>query len=105
MSLSVDSALRKAQTFEKRNDLVSATAIYQDILARFPANQRAITGYKRLQNNAKSEPSPEQIQTLVTLFNQGQLEATIAQSQTLIDNFPNAVDQNREEHGLRRRCV
>ena len=67
MPLSVDIALRKAQSRAKNGDLASAEAIYKEILAKFPKNRRAIEGLKSLtagiltRDRSDSKPAEEKV--------------------------------------------
>ena len=48
MSLSVDKALRKAQSHMKAGELVEAEELYKQVLSKFPKNKKAIQGYQKL---------------------------------------------------------
>ena len=76
MSLPVDKALRKAQNHIKAGELAEAEELYKQVLSKFPKNKKAIQGYQKLKAGitlnglASSEPSQEQIQELINLYNQ-----------------------------------
>jgi tetratricopeptide (TPR) repeat protein len=97
MPLSVDRALRKAQSHIKAEELAEAEELYKQVLSRFPKNKKAIQGYQKLKagitskGSANSEPSQEKIDELVGLYNQGQLAAVIDLAQVLTQLYPRAL--------------
>jgi tetratricopeptide (TPR) repeat protein len=74
-----------------------AKRIYQDILAKFPKNKRASDGLKGLAGRLVSkaskiqDPQQDQLQSLVTLYSQGQLQQALKQAETLVSNFPQSA--------------
>lgn len=95
MSPSVDQSLRKAKRHTKKGEIDLATDIYKNVLERFPKNRRAIEGLKALQRlkdvktTNSAGPSQEQVNGLITLYNQGRLQETLVQGEALERQFPN----------------
>ena len=46
MALSVDKALRKAQSHLKAGELAAAEALYKEVLSKFPKNKKLYRGIK-----------------------------------------------------------
>ena len=97
MSLSVERSLRKARRHARNGEVELAAQEYKRVLASFPQNPRAIEGLKALQHPTstdsagKSQPSREQINTLVHLFNQGNFQQTLAHGELLAKQFPHVA--------------
>ena len=95
MILNVNQALRKARSLAKRGDIDAATQLYTSIISQFPKNKLAIKGLAALSqavspvNQAASVPSQEQLKSLITLYQQGQLEQALEQGEALVSQFPN----------------
>jgi len=96
MSLSVDQALRKAKRHANKGEADLAEQKYKSVLEKFPKNRRAIEGLKALQQPkavkaaTNSEPSQEQINRLIALYDQGKLQEALIQGEALAKQFPNA---------------
>jgi predicted TPR repeat methyltransferase len=81
MSLSVDKALRQAQSHLKAGELAEAEELYKQVLSKFPKNKKAIQGYQKLKagitskGSVNSEPPTEQIDELLNFYNQGNSQA------------------------------
>ena len=79
MSLSVDKALRKAQSHIKAGELAEAEELYKQVLSKFPKNKKTIQGYHKLKVGVNSEgllssePPQEKVQEMISLYNHGQL--------------------------------
>ena len=77
MSLSVDKALRQAQSHLNAGELAEAEELYKQVLSKFPKNQKAIQGYQKLKAGITSkgslgnEPPQKKIDELISLYNQG----------------------------------
>ena len=96
-SLNVDQALYRARKKAKDGLLSEAELIYQDIVSKFPKNKRAIAGLKSLASK-KSEsrtnvkdPSQDQLQSLISIYNRGELEQALKQSELLVTKFPKSA--------------
>lgn len=83
MSLSADQILRKAARHAKNGETELAAQQYQSVLEKYPQNQRAIEGLKALQ-----QPSQQQTNDLITLFNQGNFQQALQLGETLEQQFP-----------------
>ena len=94
--LSVDQALVKAKFLIKKGELSQAIEIYQAVLEKFPGNKRAIVGLKSLtrpkfdqgRSALNTAPTQEQIDGLITLFNQGRLQEALEHGAVLAEKYP-----------------
>ena len=97
MPLSVDKALRQAQSHLKSGELAEAEELYKQVLSKFPKNKKAIQGYQKLKagitskGSLNSEPPQEQIGELISLYNQGRFEEVLSKAKPLIGLFPKAL--------------
>ena len=95
-SLKLEQALRLAKKKVKEESPGDANHIYNDILARFPKNKKAIDGIKLLSDSFISKasnvqnPSKDQIQPLINLYQQGQFQQALDSTQQLLSQFPNS---------------
>ncbi|MDB0035777.1 tetratricopeptide repeat protein [Planktomarina temperata] len=95
-TLKLDQAINLAKKKAKDGSPEDAIRIYQDILVKFPKNNRAIDGIKRLpvgttDKTAKAKDLPkDQMQSLINLYTQGKLKQTLEESIALLQRFPNA---------------
>ena len=91
--------LEKALTIAKQKttagQLEEAKSIYQDILKRFTHNKQALVALKAFPKIAAEQepqaPSSEQIQSIISLYTQGQLKQALYASNQMLELFPNAV--------------
>ena len=94
MSLSVDKALRKAQSHLKNGELAEAESLYKQVLSKFPKNKKAIQGYHKLKagitskGSLSSEPPQEQIDELIRFYNLGRFEEVLLKAKPLSKFFP-----------------
>ena len=97
MSLSVDKALRQAQSHLKAGELAEAEVLYKQVLSKFPKNKKAIQGYHKLKAGitsnkpVKSEPPQEQIDELIELYNQNDFESVLSKVKPMIGLHPKAI--------------
>ena len=94
MALSVDKALRKAQSHLKAGELAEAEALYKEVLSKFPENKKAIQEYQNLKlgiTSSTSEPPQEQVQKLISLYNQQQFKAVLSKVEPMTGLFPKAI--------------
>ena len=97
MSLPIDKAIRKAQSHIKAGELAEAEDLYKQVLSKFPKNKKAIQGYQKLkggiapEGSSTSEPSQEQVQELLSLYNQGEFEEVLSKVRPLISVFSKAI--------------
>ena len=92
-SLELDRAIKLAKTKVKEGSSEEAKLIYQDILAKFPKNKRASYGLKTLVDgpvgkaSKVQEPPQDQLQSLINLYQQGQLQQVLKQTEALVQQF------------------
>jgi tetratricopeptide (TPR) repeat protein len=95
-SLKMDQAISLAKKKAKEGSLEESKRIYQDILTRFPKNKRASDGLKGLVGTpvgkaSKAEGAPkDELQSLIALYNNGQLALVVEQAQILTKQYPKA---------------
>ena len=95
-SLKLEQALRLAKKKIKEESPWEANRIYDDILARFPKNRKAIDGIKSLSDGFISkaskfqDPSQDQMQLLINLYQQGKLQQALDCAKLLLSQFPNS---------------
>jgi tetratricopeptide (TPR) repeat protein len=96
-SLKLEQALRLAKKKVKEESPWDANRIYDDILARFPKNKKAIDGIKSLSDgligkaSKVQEPAQDQIQPLINLYQQAQLQQALDSTKQLLKQFPNSL--------------
>ena len=94
MSLDVDKALHRAARLIENAELTAAETIYKDILTSFPKNSKALRGYQRMKSTdvvtrpEGSAPSPQQMQAVMALYNQGQFTEVLSKLDLLLEEFP-----------------
>jgi len=92
--LSVNQALIKAKSYEKKGEIKQAQKLYHKVLQTFPMNKRAQQGLAALKKSKQSvatQGSPQDmIDQLVNLYNRGQLTAVVLHAQALIEQYPDA---------------
>ena len=92
--MKLDQALRLAKKKINEGAPEGAKLIYEDILARFPKNMRAIEGLKSLQlkpvkNNLEDRnPSTEALEAVIEFYNRGQLHSALSEIVVLLEKFP-----------------
>ena len=95
-SLKLDQAIKLAKKKAKDRAPDEAIRIYQNILTKFPKNKRAIDGLKGLTGKSVGKasklqnPPQDQLQALMTLYNQGQLALVVDHTQALTEQYPEA---------------
>ena len=95
-ALKLDQAIKLARNKSKEGSSEEAISIYQDVLMKFPKNKRAIDGLKGLsggtigRENKFQDPPSDQVQALLTLYNQGQLRQVLDRAQFLTGQYPEA---------------
>ena len=92
--LSVNQALSKAKSHEKKGEILEAQKLYKVVLDAFPNNKKAKLMLanldKSFQNGNVKKPPSNIINQLVTLYNQGHLSLVIEHCQRFIGQFPDA---------------
>ena len=91
--LSVDRALRKAKSHERKGQINEALELYHSVLAEFPNNIRAKQGLAKLSqpkpgSSAGKDPSDEILHQLIALFNKGQIRTVSQECGRLTKKFP-----------------
>ena len=91
--LSVDRALRKAKSHERKGQMDEALKLYHSVLAVFPSNIRAKQGLAKLSQSksgtsAGKNPSDEILDQLIALFNKGQMRTVTQECDRLTKEFP-----------------
>ena len=95
-AIKLDQAFSLAKTKAKEGVPEEAKLIYQDVLAKFPKNKRAINGLKGLSGKSVGKllqaegPPQDQLQTLINLYSQGQLKQALEQATLLLQQFPSS---------------
>ena len=94
--LSLDQAILMAKQNYKAGEFQKAEKIYKDVLERFPKNNRAIKGVKRVWDRLKEETSiyqtlpQEQMQSLINLYHSGKLKEVLKNGSLLLNRYPNS---------------
>ena len=89
----LDKALKLAKNKVKDGLTNEAKKIYQDILKKFPKNKKASDGIKTLAsktlatNTGIQEPPKEQLNSLLTLYNQQKLQQVFNEAQILTKRY------------------
>ena len=94
--LNVNATLKQAKSHAKKGQLDEARQLYHRVLEAFPQNQQAKKGLKALQKgqvNKKKPSSPPQAQidSVISLYSQGQVQEALSVSETLIKDYPNNI--------------
>jgi tetratricopeptide (TPR) repeat protein len=97
MGFSLRRTLRNAKKLAQQGDKAEAIGLYQSVLEQFPGNGSALRALDLLGkssiNPAKGasplQPSPQQIQALITIYKRGQPQVVLEQGKALVAEFPN----------------
>ena len=95
-SLKLDQAIKLAKKKAKEGSPEEAKRIYQEILNKFPKNKRARDGLKGLVVSVADKASKVQdvprgeLQSLINLYNKGQLALVVEHAQGLTKRYPEA---------------
>ena len=93
-TIKLSKALRIANQKSKDGQLEVAKNIYEDILQKFSKNKEARSELHLLNGGAAVEsqdPPLEQSNPIISLYNQGQLQQALSESNQLMERFPNSV--------------
>jgi tetratricopeptide (TPR) repeat protein len=92
--LSVNQALSKAKSHEKKGEILEAQKLYKIVLDAFPNNKKAKLMLanldKSFQNGNVKKPPSNIMNQLVALYNQGHFSLVIQHCQKFIGQFPDA---------------
>lgn len=99
----VDKALRQAKSLAKGGNKESARAAYQQILARFPGNTRALQGLQELGQPAlkKGQDPNQRIAQVQALYRAGRLDEALALSEPVLKAFPDNAGMHRLTGNIR----
>ncbi len=93
--MSINQALRKAESFVKKGDFGSAEDLYSDVLSKFPNNKRAQIGLASLRDpssiNTQTAPPQAQLIELNTLFKERQFGLILIRTAKLLEHFPRST--------------
>ena len=95
-TLKLDQAFKLAKKKAKAGATDEARQIFQDILVKFPKNKRALAELAGLRSGAirklskAQQPRKDQVQSLIDLYNQGQITTVIEQAEMLTKQYPAA---------------
>jgi len=92
--LNLDQAIKLAKKKLKEGSSEDAKRIYNDILARFPKNKKALDGIRSLSGGfigKVKEPPQDQLQQLINIYQQGQLQQALDSAKQLLSQFPNSL--------------
>ncbi|MDC3325176.1 tetratricopeptide repeat protein, partial [Planktomarina temperata] len=96
-TLKLDQALKLAKKKVKEGPPEEAKRVYMDILEKFPQNKRAIDGLKALVGGLArgaskvQDPPQNQVQSVINLYNQGQIQQALTQAESLVEQFPKSA--------------
>jgi protein O-GlcNAc transferase len=92
MAFSVDQALRKAKSQAQKGALAEAEQLYRSVLEKFPNNKRAQQGLKNLGSSANPASGQDDINSMIALYNQGDLQGALAKALPLSAQHPESID-------------
>jgi len=96
-TLTLDQAVKLARKKLKGGFSEEAKSLYKDILVRFPKNKKATDGVKVISSglsgaaSINQNPSSEQLQPLINLYNQGHNQQTLNQVTEMLKQFPGSL--------------
>lgn len=95
MKLSIEKALIKAKAYQNKNQIADAIMILEQVLSTFPKNKRVQKALSDLNNKIAAQDYKDQshqdINRLVTLFNNGQRMAVYEEAIRLSKKYPNEL--------------
>ena len=94
VKLSVNQALSKAKSHQKKGEIEEAKNYYKIVLDLYPNNKRAQLGLINLKKSHQSiniiNPSENTIKQIINFYNQGQFQLVIEHCQKLLKQHPKA---------------
>ncbi|MGY8772862.1 MAG: tetratricopeptide repeat protein, partial [Gammaproteobacteria bacterium] len=93
-TVKLDKALRLASKNKKNDQIEEAKDIYQDILKKFPKHKQALAALKLLSGGTApvlQDPPPNELNSLINLYNQGQLKLALLHTSQLLESYPHSV--------------
>lgn len=94
MRQSVQQTLLTAKKHVKKGDVAAAKELYLAILAKFPKNkpaQQGLAALSTIKQTRTSEPSQQEINTVITLYRQGRLKEVVQHANALLTRHPNTL--------------
>ncbi len=88
MTLAVDQALRKAQTFARNGNKAAAEQIYRELLERFPGNRKAAAELQALARPVTENPPEAELDRLVTLYGEQRWAEALHHAGLLLARYP-----------------
>lgn len=94
VAVNVGKSLLKAKSLIKKGDVDTAAQLYKLILASYPQNRQAINGLASLaqagstRTQSGGQPSREQIENLLRLYNAGNLQLVLERGEILATQYP-----------------
>jgi len=94
MALNVSKTLLKAKSLARKGDVDAAMQLFTAVLEQYPQNKEAVTGLASLKQTrppairGSIQSLQEDLQTLVSLFNQGDLQRVLELGQILAYRYP-----------------
>jgi tetratricopeptide (TPR) repeat protein len=98
MTLSVGKALLEARRHISNRNYYDARKVYTEILAKYPKNQRAISGYKKLNSLIDPnkpptfEPPKQEFEELIDVFNNGSFQKALEIATDMLKAFPGSLN-------------
>jgi tetratricopeptide (TPR) repeat protein len=97
--MSIDADLSRAKSMARKGDVAEARRIYEAVLARFPANQRAQEGLRALAGPGGGAPSPaarsapieDHLEELSALYGRGRHGEVVDRGGALASAFPGSA--------------
>lgn len=96
MKLTIEQAMLKGASYQKKGEIDQARAVYQAVLRSFPRNKRAKAALEKLYQQQEpsideiANPPKDQIDTLIALYSTGRPADVISEAQSLIETFPSS---------------
>ena len=88
MTIKTQRLLARANKIAKKGETEEAQKLYEMVLKDSPHNEEAKNGLLVL-NQEKSEPPKAEIDSNITLYNNGQMQEALDSVETLIKSYPN----------------
>jgi tetratricopeptide (TPR) repeat protein len=93
--MKISRLLARAKSHEKEGDINKAIQLYISVLETSPQNPKAIKGLKSLKTtiiqNSQPKPTQDEIDSVISLYSQGQIQESLQASKLLITKYPNEV--------------
>jgi tetratricopeptide (TPR) repeat protein len=91
--MKISRLLARAKSYEKEGDINKAIQLYISVLEISPQNPKAIKGLKSLKaaiiQNSQPSTTQDEIDSVISLFSQGQIQESLQATKLLITKYPN----------------